>query len=353
MAIEAHPTTYTVLDFLRWQKDGTLELRPPFQRQSVWRATLKSSLIDSLLRGYPVPALFLQDRTNASTFDRQLVVIDGQQRLRTLIGYVDPSALPDYDDRDDFVLQHVHDRVRAGSRFLDLSEDDRQQILNSRLNVYTVGSSVVDRELLEIFRRMNTYGAKLNAQELRNAEFSGLFKEFVYRFSADTLDRWLEWGLFNRQAIAEMRDAEFVSDVVLLVLSGRQSVSKTVLDKAYKDFEEQFPQLEHVEGRLDHLRADLDVLFSGAELKTFRSRMWTYSLLDLLQFRRFGGPLSASKRSKAQAVDLDALKTKLAKVAEKIAAANVPASVLTATRGAANDAGSRKARFEYLVKHSA
>jgi hypothetical protein len=44
MAIEAYPTTYTVLDFLRWQKDGTLQLRPPFQRQSVWRAVLKSSL---------------------------------------------------------------------------------------------------------------------------------------------------------------------------------------------------------------------------------------------------------------------------------------------------------------------
>lgn len=341
------------MDFLRWQKDGTLDLRPPFQRKSVWRATLKSSLIDSLLRGYPIPALFLQDRTNATTFDRQLVVIDGQQRLRTLIGYADPDALPDFEDRDDFVLQRVHDHVRAGSRFRDLSEEDRQRILNSRLNVYTVGSSVLDRELLEIFRRMNTYGAKLNAQELRNAEYSGLFKEFVYRFSADTLDRWLHWGLFNRQSIAEMRDAEFVSDLALLTLTGRQSVSKAILDKTYARFEEDFPQLDDVESRLIRFREDLDELFAGDDLQSFRSRMWTYSLVDLLQELRFKGALETGGRSRPRKLDLHALRGSLTDVAARLASGVIPAPVLTATRGAANDAGSRQARLDYLFSNLA
>lgn len=349
VAIEAHPTTYTVLDFLRWQKDGTLDLRPPFQRKSVWRATLKSSLVDSLLRGYPVPALFLQDRTNAATFDRQLVVVDGQQRLRTLIGFIDPDALPDYEDRDDFVIQRVHDRTRAGNRFSDLSEDDRERILNSRLNVYTVPSSVVDRELLEIFRRMNTYGAKLNAQELRNAEYSGIFKEFVYRFSAETLDRWLEWGLFNRQSVAEMRDAEFVSDLALLVITGRQSVSKGTLDSAYAKYEEQFDLLDAVEARLARFRSDLDSLFTAGSLKSFRSRMWAYSIIDLLQDLRYDGPLQGTKsRDKPRKLDLDFTREALEEVGERLRSGDIPAAVLSATRGAATDAGSRKARFEFL-----
>lgn len=354
MAIEAHATTYTVLDFLRWKKDGTLELRPPFQRNSVWRPALKSSLVDSLLRGYPIPALFLQDKTNASTLTRQLVVVDGQQRLRTLIGYVDPSALEDFDPRDDFAIQRVHDKTRAGYRFADLDEDDRELILNSRLNVYTVGSSVVDRELLEIFRRMNTFGAKLNAQELRNAEYSGVFKEFVYRFSAETLDRWLGWGLFTRQAIAEMRDAEFTSDLVVLLVRGRGATTKTVLDKMYEDHEDSFPQLDAVSDRLDQIRDDLDTMFAGDALRSFRSRMWTYTLVDLLNQRRYGGAIGEEKprNPKPKRVDLQRLRAQLGELGTRITTGQVPQNVLTATRGAANDAKSRQARYEFVDAHT-
>ena len=116
MAIESTQTTYTVLDFLKWQRDGTLELRPPFQRYAVWRAVARSGLIDSLLRGYPVPALFLQDRSDPKTFTRRLVVVDGQQRLRTLLGYVDINCLPDADERDVFTIMRIHDPDRAGHR---------------------------------------------------------------------------------------------------------------------------------------------------------------------------------------------------------------------------------------------
>lgn len=355
MAIEAHATTYTVLDFLRWQKDGTLDLRPPFQRNSVWRPALKSSLIDSLLRGYPIPALFLQDKTNAATLTRQLVVVDGQQRLRTLIGFIDSSALEDFDQRDDFTIQRVHDEARAGDRFADLDESDRDQILNSRLNVYTVGSSVVERELLEIFRRMNTFGAKLNAQELRNAEHSGVFKEFIYRFSAETLDRWLGWGLFTRQEIAEMRDAEFTSDLVVLLVQGRGAATKSVLDKMYEKHENSFPQLDAVTDRLDRIRDDLDTLFDGDGLRSFRSRMWTYTLVDLLNQRRYGVPIGEEKpRSpKPRRVDLERLRTRLEELGTRVAAAQLPPKVLTATRGAANDAKSRQARYDFVDAHTA
>jgi hypothetical protein len=351
VAIDAHATTYTVLDFLRWQKDGTLDLRPPFQRKSVWRPTLKSSLVDSLLRGYPIPALFLQDKTNAATLTRQLVVVDGQQRLRTLIGYIDSTALADFGPRDDFGILRVHDSVRANFRFNDLDERDRDQILNSRLNVYTVGSSVTDRELLEIFRRMNTFGAKLNAQELRNAEYSGVFKEFIYRFSAETLDRWLDWGLFNRQGIAEMRDAEFTSDLVLLLIRGRGPTTKTILDKAYNDHEDSFPQLDAVSRRLSRIRDDLDTLFDGEALRAFRSRMWTYTLVDMLNQRRYRDPIGArgSVGAKPKRIDLERLRSQLEILGSSVATGQIPPDVLTATRGAANDAKSRQARYDFIT----
>ena len=161
------------------------------------------------MRGYPLPALFLQDRTNPRSFHRTLVVVDGQQRLRTILAFVDLASLRDADDRDRFTIMKIHDEGLAGKGFQDLDDSEPRQILSTRLNVNIVGSSVAESELLEIFRRMNTYGARLNYQELRNANFSGLFKEVAYRASAETLDSWLVWGLFNRQQIAEMKDVEF------------------------------------------------------------------------------------------------------------------------------------------------
>ena len=56
------------------------------------------------------------------------------------------------------------------------SEDNKHQILATRLNVYIVSAVVPEGEILEVFRRMNTYGARLNRQELRNAKWSGVFK---------------------------------------------------------------------------------------------------------------------------------------------------------------------------------
>jgi hypothetical protein len=90
-------------------------------------------------------------------------------RASVILSYVDPTSLPDGDDRDEFSLLAIHDLDRAGQPFAQLAEGDKDQILGTRLNVYIVSAIVPEGEILEVFRRMNTYGARLNRQELRNA----------------------------------------------------------------------------------------------------------------------------------------------------------------------------------------
>ena len=129
------------------------------------------------------------------------MVVDGQQRLRTILAFVDIKSLADAEERDVFKLMKIHDADRAGKVFNDLGDPDRDRILSTRMNANIVGLSVTEAELLEIFRRMNTYGSQLNAQELRNAKYDGLFKEVSYRLAADSLDRWLQWGLFSNKRL--------------------------------------------------------------------------------------------------------------------------------------------------------
>jgi len=92
-----HKTFYKVADFLSWRKNESLVLSPYFQRRSVWDKGAKSYLIDTVYRGLPIPIIFLRDRgVNTKTFEPIREVIDGQQRLRTLISFIAPDLLKDY-----------------------------------------------------------------------------------------------------------------------------------------------------------------------------------------------------------------------------------------------------------------
>jgi hypothetical protein len=245
----------------------------------------------------------------------------------------------------------VHDSVRAGSGFQDLDDEDRDRILSTRLNVNVVGSSVVDSELLEIFRRMNTYGARLNAQELRNANFSGLFKEVSYRTSAETLDYWLRWDLFNRQQVAEMQDVEFTSDLFLLLLRGPEAATKPVLDKAYRDYDETFDELEPCLDRFVALRETVDAAYASREsFPRAVSKMWTYSLFDALQRATYGGPLSETGERQAKRVARSKIVAACTRVQKVLEAERRPAAIERATRGAASDRASREARARYMLR---
>src|SRR5438552_8399009 len=75
--------TQTILALKNLYEDGHLNLEPGFQRQSVWAERDRAKLIDSILRNYPLPAIFLYKRHE----DGNLVfdVIDGKQRLESIL----------------------------------------------------------------------------------------------------------------------------------------------------------------------------------------------------------------------------------------------------------------------------
>jgi uncharacterized protein with ParB-like and HNH nuclease domain len=78
---------YNVSDFVEWNNRDQLQLSPDFQRRSVWSLQAKSYLVDTVIRGKPMPKLFIaqdvKDRRNIRT------VVDGQQRLRSLLEYIE------------------------------------------------------------------------------------------------------------------------------------------------------------------------------------------------------------------------------------------------------------------------
>src|SRR3954466_14555887 len=89
-------TTYRVSDFVSWQRAGALQLSPSFQRRSVWRPIEKSYLVDTVVRGFPMPVIFLRDiASGLDQLEPARQVVDGQQRIRTLLGFISSDLLPD------------------------------------------------------------------------------------------------------------------------------------------------------------------------------------------------------------------------------------------------------------------
>jgi uncharacterized protein with ParB-like and HNH nuclease domain len=121
MAGEITKTTYRVADFLGWQRNRTLILNPAFQRRPVWKVGAKSYLIDTVIRSLPMPLIFLRDRpSRLDTLEPDREVVDGQQRIRTLISYISPDTLPDLKQEDQFVISRAHNRDLAGRAFPEL-----------------------------------------------------------------------------------------------------------------------------------------------------------------------------------------------------------------------------------------
>lgn len=259
---QINKTVFKVSDFLSWQKAGTLDLTPRFQRRSVWKKGAKSYLIDTIIRGLPIPIIFIRDkRTDESSLEPLREVVDGQQRLRTLITFIAPEYLKDPKvDTDDFKISKAHNKILANKRFKDLDRDTKQIILDYQFSVHVLPADIGDREILQIFARMNSTGTKLNAQELRNAAWFGEFKMSVYDSALKYFEEWRKWKIFTDDNISRMDEVELTTEFYSLMINGLTGKSQKGLDNLYEAYDEEgtFKVKNVVERRFETIMDTID-----------------------------------------------------------------------------------------------
>ena len=127
---------------------GKLDIRPPFQREFVYKDKERNAVIDSILKGFPLNVMYWADRKDG-TFE----IIDGQQRTISVAQYIDG----DFSFNDQY--------------FHNLPSDKQDLIYNYKLMVYICAGT--DSEKLEWFKTINIAGVELSNQELRNAVYAG------------------------------------------------------------------------------------------------------------------------------------------------------------------------------------
>ncbi|HWF15814.1 MAG TPA: DUF262 domain-containing protein [Acidimicrobiales bacterium] len=344
-------TVYKVSDFLGWQREESLILSPSFQRRPVWKPMAKSFLIDTLVRGFPVPVVYIRERVDLDIQRTVREVVDGQQRLRTIISFIDPSALPDFDpDRDEFTVRATHNSDIAGKPYGRLPADVKATILGYEFSTHILASDTDDRDILQMFSRINSTGLKLTPQELRNAQFFGAFKGLMYELALEQLSHWRAWNIFTEDQIARMKEVEMTSDVVVNMISGITAKRQPVLDKWYEDNDDDFPPAEEIAKRFQRTFDELDdVMGDDISESAFRSEVLAFSLIVLVYDLLYGLESSLSSR-RAHALPR-LFRDDMLRAGEEIAAEEAPPEVLDAVRRAPVDAARRQVRHDFLREH--
>ena len=148
-------------------QDGVLKLNPDFQRQYVWKETKrKSMLIESLMLRIPIPAFYFYERR-----DGIFLVIDGQQRLRTIFDFLD-GKFPLHG------MEYLENECNR-KKFNDLEPKYQQRIRRTQLAINILDERSPRKVVYDIFRRINSGGMPLNPQEMRNAICSDVVREFL------------------------------------------------------------------------------------------------------------------------------------------------------------------------------
>lgn len=341
-------TSYRVADFLSWQKSGQLELSPAFQRRSVWTPSQKSFLVDTVIRGLPIPIVFIRDSIDLDARSSVREMVDGQQRIRTLLAFIDPTCLNDYDStRDGFTVRAVHNKPLADKTFSNLPKDVQRDILGYELSTHVLPLDFSDRDVLQVFARMNSTGAKLNPQELRNAAFAGEFKTVAYELATEQLDRWRKWRVFSEDQIARMKEVEVVSDLLINMESGLSGKSQPRIDKFYETHDSEWEGKSEAADRFRHTMDTIDSLLGATIGKTaWRSEVNFFTLFVTIFDLEWG---LGSHLTKAAPKKLPRATTgRLAEVGAAIRAGDVPKSVLDAMQRASADLGRRRTRFEFV-----
>jgi hypothetical protein len=228
--LERRPSPQTIAWFADLYHGRQLDLDPPYQRLSVWNLEYRQYFIDTILRNYPSPQVFLD--VEITTGGRTTYhVVDGKQRLSAILEYLE----------DKFNTSRKHSGDAFGEKYYsELTLDSQNRFLRYIIPVEFL-ENADDAELQAAFDRLNRNVAKLNAQELRNARYSGAFISLMESLADDPF--WKDIGLATTARIRRMLDIEYVSEIFILTMSGIQD-GKSYLDKAYSDFDEEIPDIE-------------------------------------------------------------------------------------------------------------
>jgi len=208
---------------------GELTLQPDFQRKFVWTHEHQEQFIETILKGFPFPEVYICDgETNVAKMLTVKNVIDGQQRLTTIKNYIDGefkeplSLVPSYES---------------------LSDAQKKSFLGYQIVMRDLGE--IDEGMTrEIFRRINLTKFKLDNIEIQNAIYDGEFIQSA-KFILDNIDL-TKFGVFRESEFSRMADLHFMLLVMATIENQGYFAQDKMVEKLVALNNDKYPAKDHL-----------------------------------------------------------------------------------------------------------
>lgn len=206
--------------------------KPSYQRESVWSEEKQSFLIDSIMRNFPVPPIFLRQKIDDVSGKTSYDVIDGKQRLTSLIRFIN-DEIPISTEEEP--LDEVYDKSIAGLFFKEFDNSEESKEYKKHFWRYHLSIEYIDSDsdelIKHIFDRLNRNGEPLTGQELRNARYNE--KYFHKKVNDISLEN--NWkNLLSKVDAIRMENCEFIAELLFEVGEYKPlHATQEVIDKYY------------------------------------------------------------------------------------------------------------------------
>ena len=167
-------TTETIINQI---KKKNIDLDPAFQRRDAWNDKMRSSFIESILLGVPIPQIVLAERNTEK--GSSYIVLDGKQRLTSIMKFSQASS-----DYESFRLGQL-DVLKSlnGKTYNTLPDKERNTFDNRTIRAVVIRGWTSESTLYSIFLRLNVGSLTLSPQELRKALHPGPFVDYIDELS--------------------------------------------------------------------------------------------------------------------------------------------------------------------------
>lgn len=266
------PRGMSIQEAYRLYRDDSFIVNRKYQRKLVWTVEEKQFLIDSILKGLPIPLILL-----AQIEDKKFEIVDGLQRLNALLSFIENgfSFSEKFFDTNQFarakqIAESGEFEAVTDSNLL-LDPKSCANFLDYQLAVTTYATKE-ESTVTEIFGRINSSGKQLSYQERRQAgstdDYSTIVREISseirgdssgdivllkdmpaisidskkekigYGLSADEIF-WCKQGVIWKTHLRDSEDEEIIADIVASIIFNTPiPKSREYLDEIYRADEE-------------------------------------------------------------------------------------------------------------------